>query len=46
MSVETITKEDLVQFKSELLSEISRLVKPSENMEPANGLKVQKSGSS
>ncbi|MBC7713961.1 MAG: helix-turn-helix domain-containing protein, partial [Rhizobacter sp.] len=31
MSVEIITKEDLLQFKSELLSEISKLVKPSEN---------------
>ncbi|MBU0696871.1 MAG: helix-turn-helix domain-containing protein [Bacteroidetes bacterium] len=31
MSVEIITKEDLVQFKSELLFEISKLVKPSES---------------
>ncbi len=31
MSVEIITKEDLVQFKSELLSEIGKLVRPSEN---------------
>ncbi|HTN20452.1 MAG TPA: helix-turn-helix domain-containing protein [Pelobium sp.] len=31
MSVEIITKEDLSQFKSELLAEISKLVKPSES---------------
>lgn len=28
MSVEIITKEDLMLFKSELLSEISQLLKP------------------
>ena len=28
MSVEIITKEDLLQFKSELISEITKLVKP------------------
>ncbi|RKD12371.1 transcriptional regulator [Pelobium manganitolerans] len=31
MSVEIITKEDLSEFKSELLAEISKLVKPSES---------------
>lgn len=31
MSVEIITKEDLLEFKSELLSEIRKLVKPSES---------------
>ncbi len=28
MSVEIITKEDLISFKSELITEISKLVKP------------------
>lgn len=28
MSVEIITKEDLLEFKSELISEITKLVKP------------------
>ena len=31
MSVEIITKEDLLQFKSELLLEIRQLIKPSES---------------
>ena len=39
MSVEIITKEDLVQFKSELLSEIRQLVKPSENQGTRQWLK-------
>ena len=39
MSVEIITKEDLVQFKSELLTEISKLVKPSEHQGTRQWLK-------
>lgn len=34
MSVEIITKEDLVEFKSELISEISKLIKPT-NQSPS-----------
>lgn len=39
MSVEIITKEDLLEFKSELISEIRKLVKPSESNQTRQWLK-------
>ncbi|EOR95362.1 hypothetical protein ADIARSV_1474 [Arcticibacter svalbardensis MN12-7] len=39
MSVEIITKEDLMQFKSKLLTEISKLIKPSEHQGSRQWLK-------
>ncbi len=39
MSVEIITKEDLVSFKSELISEITKLVKPVKQSQSRQWLK-------
>jgi hypothetical protein len=39
MNLEIITKEDLKEFKSELLTEIRQLIQPGQG-NPRNGLKV------
>lgn len=39
MSVEIITKEDLLEFKSELISEITKLVKPATQSQSKQWLK-------
>lgn len=39
MAVEIITKEDLFQFKIELLKEISKTLKPSDSVDHKNWLK-------